>query len=121
VPTPDVELPLLKTPLGRLRVIGFVEGLSFLILLGIAMPLKHFAGMPLAVTIVGAAHGGLWILMLLAVADVAWRRSWPAKRIAGAVLASVVPGGPFVLDYLVLKPKANEASRLDAVAEEIVS
>jgi integral membrane protein len=99
---------VLKTSLGRLRVIGFVEGVSFLVLLGAAMPLKYLADMPLAVKIVGSAHGGLWILMLLAVADVAWRHSWPAKRIAGAVLASVLPGGPFVLDRWL---KQEEESR----------
>jgi hypothetical protein len=48
---------VLKTSLGRLRVIGFVEGVSFLVLLGAAMPLKYLADMPLAVKIVGSAHG----------------------------------------------------------------
>src|SRR5438552_3773981 len=54
--------PVLKTILRRLRLVGYTEGVSFLVLLGIAMPLKYFAGMPLAVTIVGAIHGLLWIL-----------------------------------------------------------
>ncbi len=89
---------MLKTPLDRLRTIGFFEGCSFLLLLGVAMPLKYAARVPEAVQVVGAIHGGLWVLMLTAVAEVAWKRRWPAKRAAYAVLMSVLPGGPFVLD-----------------------
>lgn len=53
---------MLHTPIGRLRTMGFIEGMSLLILLFIAMPLKYWAGLPLAVTIVGSVHGGLFIL-----------------------------------------------------------
>ena len=42
----------LKTSLGRLRIIGFWEGVSFLLLLGVAMPLKYLAGWPDAVRVV---------------------------------------------------------------------
>ncbi|KKJ79704.1 putative membrane protein YdzA, partial [Bacillus subtilis] len=48
---------MLHTPIGRLRTMGFIEGMSLLILLFIAMPLKYWAGLPLAVTIVGSVHG----------------------------------------------------------------
>lgn len=89
---------MLTTPLGRLRAVGFVEGISFLLLLGIAVPLKHTGVSELPVKVVGAAHGGLWLLMLAAVAHAAWDRRWPWHRTAAAVLASVLPGGPFVLD-----------------------
>jgi hypothetical protein len=58
---------LVKTQLGRLRIIGFVEGLSFLILLGIAMPLKYFFGLPETVRVVGMAHGLLFVLYVLLV------------------------------------------------------
>lgn len=44
------------------RLIGFLEALSFLILLLIAMPLKYIWGQPEAVKIVGSAHGGLFLL-----------------------------------------------------------
>ena len=45
----------------QLRIIGLIEGVSFLVLLGIAMPLKYLAGMPRAVSAVGMAHGVLFI------------------------------------------------------------
>ncbi|MDI6567190.1 hypothetical protein QL295_22150, partial [Bacillus subtilis] len=45
---------MLHTPIGRLRTMGFIEGMSHLILLFIAMPLKNWAGLPLAETIVAS-------------------------------------------------------------------
>jgi integral membrane protein len=89
---------LVSTPLGRLRAIGFIEGISFLLLLGVAMPLKYVAGMPEAVRVVGMAHGILWLLFIASVAEVRSTRSWPHVRTMWAVLSSVVPFGTFVLD-----------------------
>ena len=50
------------TTLNRLRSVGILEAISFLLLLGIAMPLKYAFGQPEMVRIVGMAHGVLWIL-----------------------------------------------------------
>jgi integral membrane protein len=85
-------------PIRRLRIIGLLEGTSFLVLLGIAMPLKYIAGLPAAVKVVGWVHGLLFILFLLALAEAAVALRWPWKRVLGALVASVVPFGPFVLD-----------------------
>lgn len=84
--------------LTRLRVVGLLEGVSFLVLLGIAMPLKYLAGMPEMVRIVGWTHGLLFVAFLAAVAHVARRLCWPYERIAGAVAAALLPFGTFVLD-----------------------
>lgn len=90
------------TPLARLRTVGYWEGTSFLLLLGIAMPLKYAAGQPLAVTIIGAAHGALWILYLL-VLLIAYRHyRWNFGRLFAGGLASVLPFGPFVFDRKML-------------------
>ena len=89
---------MLGTPIGRLRILGMLEGASFLILLGIAMPLKYLAGMPLGVKLVGWAHGMLFVLYLLLLAEVAAVHRWPLVRILGAFIASLVPFGTFVLD-----------------------
>jgi integral membrane protein len=97
---------MLATPLSRLRLIGLLEGISFLLLLGIAMPLKYFADQPLAVSYVGMAHGILWILYILALVPVALDHRWSLKTIAFAVIASFLPAGPFVFDAKVLKPLA---------------
>lgn len=98
---------MLSTPLARLRTVGILEGLSFLVLLLIAMPLKYAAGQPLAVRHVGMAHGVLFILYLLAIVPVALDHKWSWRTCALAVLASVLPAGPFVFDHKVLKPLAD--------------
>lgn len=84
--------------LKTLRIVAFAEGLSFLGLLLIAMPLKYFFQMPLAVRIVGSVHGFLFLLFLIALFRAAGEHEWPIKRSFLAFLASLVPGGTFVLD-----------------------
>ncbi len=89
---------LFKTTLGRLRVIGFLEGLSFLILLGIAMPLKYLAGMPGAVQVVGMIHGLLFIFYIIYVIQAKIEYNWKWGKTGLAMLASILPFGPFVAD-----------------------
>lgn len=93
----------LKSPIGRLRIIAFLEGVSFLILTGIAMPLKYMAGMPMAVKIVGMAHGVFFILFVFSLIDTAISKRWGFGKIAAAFLASLLPFGTFVLDAKLLK------------------
>lgn len=89
---------LLSTPVGRLRVVGIAEGVSFLLLLGVAMPLKYLADMPLAVRIVGSIHGGLFVIYAL-VLLIAWiDRGWSFWKAAALFFASVLPFGPFVAE-----------------------
>ena len=88
----------LKSPIGLLRLIGFLEGISYLVLLGIAMPLKYFADMPQSVLIVGWAHGVLFMGFALAVLNVWIRHRWPFLRATAAMVASILPFGTFVLD-----------------------
>lgn len=101
---------MLATPLSRLRLVGILEGISFLLLLGVAMPLKYLADQPLAVRYVGMAHGVLWILYMLAIVPVALDHRWGVKTIVLAVIASLLPAGPFVFDAKVLKPLAERAA-----------
>lgn len=89
---------MLNQPLARLRLIGMMEGASFLVLLGIAMPLKYLAGYPQAVRVVGMIHGLLFVLFVLAVVQVSVAMRWPLRRVLAAFVASVLPFGPFVFD-----------------------
>jgi integral membrane protein len=96
-------MSLLKSGVGRLRVAGYLEGVSFLVLLGIAMPLKYLAGRPEAVRIVGMAHGILF-LVYVALVLAAWREQrWPGRILGWLLLAALLPGGPFVADRRVLR------------------
>ena len=89
---------MLKTPIGRLRVVSLVEGISFLALLGIAMPLKYVAGDPFAVRWVGRVHGGLVILFCLALLHVMRAHDWRVKKALRPFLASLVPFGFLWID-----------------------
>jgi len=91
-------MKILHTPLGRLRVVALAEGVSYLLLLFVAMPLKYVWAMPQAVRIVGMVHGLLFILfgaaLLLAWLD----RRWALGRATLVFLSSLVPFGTFVMD-----------------------
>ena len=99
---------IFQTPIGRFRIIAFLEGVSFLVLLGIAMPLKYFAGLPLAVKIVGMAHGILFILFIFSLVDVKLSHRWSLSKSAMAFASSLLPFGTFVLDARVLKKEMEE-------------
>ena len=79
-------------------MIAFAEGISFLTLLFIAMPMKYFMGMPEVVRIVGSIHGGLFVLYVGLLAMLHVRQRWPFSFSSYALLASVIPFGTFMLD-----------------------
>ncbi len=106
VPVSLAAMNWLKTSIGRLRVVGFWEGVSFLVLLGIAMPLKYWAGEPLAVRVVGMAHGILFLAYVWCAVQAAVEHDWPWKRTALVLLASLLPAGPFVVDAKLLREPA---------------
>lgn len=89
---------LLATSMGRLRAVAFVEGISYLVLLFIAMPLKYAAGIPQAVRVVGMAHGVLFVAFGLALLMVFVERRLDIGRSALTFLSSLVPFGTFVID-----------------------
>ncbi|WKZ66488.1 MAG: DUF3817 domain-containing protein [Flavobacteriales bacterium] len=82
----------------RFRTVALAEGISFLLLLFIAMPLKYIAGMPLAVKYVGWAHGVLFVGYWVAAVPLFTKLKWDAERVVGLGLASVLPFGTFVLE-----------------------
>ncbi|MDQ3016945.1 MAG: DUF3817 domain-containing protein [Bacteroidota bacterium] len=90
---------------GRFHVIAIAEGISFLVLLGIAMPLKYFAGLPQAVLMVGWIHGLLFVLYVIALCNVRSVHHWNFKKFFLAGLASLIPFGPFIMDKKLLRDK----------------
>lgn len=85
------------------RIIAISEGISFLILLLIAMPLKYFAGIPEAVKLVGWIHGVLFIVYILAVFLIRKSLHWNFAQVMMALIASVLPGGPFIMNHKFFK------------------
>jgi integral membrane protein len=104
---------MLTTPLGRFRLVAFWEGLSFLLLLFIAMPLKYALGLPQMVRVVGMAHGVLFIAYLYTLMMAAIEHRWGFKRVTLAFVASLVPGGTFWLDAQ-LRRETQAPPALDA-------
>jgi integral membrane protein len=89
--------------LERLRIIGNIEGISYLVLLGIAMPMKYMGNMPQAVRIAGSVHGFLFVAYCIALVAV-WRtRKWPYEKVAIAFILSIIPFGTFFLDKQIRK------------------
>ena len=89
---------MLTTTVGRLRAAGMIEAVSFLLLLGVAMPLKYFAGIPLAVKIAGWIHGLLFLAFLVCLLVAQGERQWPVRWTVVIFVAALLPFGPFVID-----------------------
>lgn len=94
---------MLSTPVGRFRAIAFIEGLSFLVLLFIAMPIKYVGENPDPVRYTGWVHGVLYILYSIAGFQAMAARKWPAKEALRGFLASILPFGTFWYDWAFLK------------------
>jgi integral membrane protein len=86
-----------KTPLKRFLNIGTIEGISYLLLLFIAMPLKYYAGMPEAVKVVGLIHGVLFIAYIILLIYVTNFYGWRFKTVILAFIVSLIPFGTFYL------------------------
>ena len=101
-----------RDPLAQFRWIGWAEAISFLALLGVAMPLKYLAGMPLAVRIVGSLHGGLFLLYVVAAFRAAQYGRWSAKQLLWALIASLLPFGPLVVNHQLDSEQQGSSPRI---------
>jgi integral membrane protein len=82
----------------QLRLVGKIEGISFLVLLFIAMPLKYWAGIPEAVKYTGWAHGALFMGYIALVIYRFMEDKWKFSLLVLALAAAVIPFGPFLID-----------------------
>ena len=80
------------------KIISVLEALSFLILLGIAMPLKYIAGIPEPVSVFGMAHGILFILYIIGAFVMKKKINWPLQTLLIVILCSILPFGPFYIE-----------------------
>ena len=87
-----------RTLIGKFRLTGFIEGISFLLLLGVAMPLKYYLGMPIYVKVVGMTHGILFILYCLQLYLTMRHHKWSLGYAAYLFIAALIPFGTFYTD-----------------------
>lgn len=96
-------LRALLHPVTAVRFTGIIDGCSLLVLLLVAMPLKYIADMPLAVTLAGSIHGGIFIVYVLAVLYAQLRLQWHVKWTFFSILAAFLPFANFVLERIIRK------------------
>ena len=87
-----------------LRLFTFVEGISYLLLVLVAMPLKYVFDLPLAVRIAGGLHGFLFIAFVLTLLRTHAVQNWTKGKSLSLLLASLVPGSLFWLDRRIREP-----------------
>ncbi|MGB5963897.1 MAG: DUF3817 domain-containing protein [Sulfurimonadaceae bacterium] len=84
--------------IGNFRIIGFIEGISYLVLLFIAIPLKYMMGIAVATKIVGMIHGLLFIVFLVILMQAAQKHNFSMKDSIIFFIASLIPFGTFYTD-----------------------
>ncbi|TMI90513.1 MAG: DUF3817 domain-containing protein [Bacteroidetes bacterium] len=99
--------------LSLLRKAGIAEGISFLVLIGIAMPLKYLLHQPMAVKICGWIHGILFVTFLFLAYEVKTDRNKSLKWFATAFLAAIIPTGTFFFDKKLKEEEKISLSQAD--------
>jgi integral membrane protein len=90
---------LLKTNIGRLRIIGYLEGISLLVLIFIAVPMKYYFGNPILSKLLGPIHGAIFLLFLFNSLSVGVEQNWKFKTTTWKIIvACFIPFGTFYID-----------------------
>jgi integral membrane protein len=92
-------MELLQSALGRLRIIAFLEGLSFIVLVGVAVPMKYMYGFEHATREIGMIHGILFMTYTYLLYPAKEKLNWSWKQTSMAFAASIIPLGTFVAEY----------------------
>ena len=98
-----------ESNIGKLRLIGFGEAISWLLLLGFAMPLKYIWHEPLAVKYVGWIHGVLFMLYISFAVIVKQEQQWSIKKLFTAFICAFLPFGTFYFDSQLKKEQESKS------------
>ena len=94
---------LFLSSVGRLRLIGFLEGTSLLLLVLVAVPMKYFYNSSSLVQITGPIHGSLFLLYCINTVSVSITYHWKFKEVTWKVLiACLIPFGTYYVDRKIL-------------------
>ncbi len=85
------------------RIIALLEGLSYIALLFIAVPIKYLNNDPQYVKLLGMPHGVLFVAYIILAIYMASKMNWNRKTLFIILLASVIPFGTFYVEYKYLK------------------
>lgn len=97
-------LQLFQTRTGRLRLLGFLEGLSLLVLVCIAVPAKYIYDNPSLTKAIGPVHGAIFLVFMLNAISVGIEQHWKFKTTTWKILvACFIPFGTFYIDHVIFK------------------
>ncbi len=85
------------------RIIAFLEGISYILLLFIATPIKYLSDDPQYVKLLGMPHGILFIAYIILAIIISKKMEWSNSILAKVLLASIIPFGTFYVEYKYLK------------------
>jgi len=95
---------LITSRIGRLRLLGMLEGSSLILLVFVAVPVKYFLHNPAWVKAIGPVHGILFLLFVITTFQVAIEKEWRFSSITWKVLlACIIPFGTFYIDRKILR------------------
>jgi integral membrane protein len=95
---------LFKTKLGRIRIIGFLEGLSLLVLIFVAIPMKHLFHNPALSKFLGPIHGAIFLVFVLNTMSLAIEQNWKFRTTTWKIIvACFIPFGTFYIDHKIFK------------------
>jgi integral membrane protein len=95
--------------LRRMRAVSLLEGTTLLLLVGVAVPLKHLAGIPVATSIMGPIHGIAFILYVWMLVQTVSMGGWTLAAAARMVLAAFIPFGAFLNERALARRQASLA------------
>lgn len=102
-----VDGALERAQLRRLRLASLGEGTTLILLVGVAVPLKHLAGQPLGVRIMGPVHGLMFLAYLWTAVQTVSGGGWSGRDIVRLLIGALVPFGGF-LNMTLLRRKMRE-------------
>ena len=98
---------MLKTAFGRFRLISIIEGLSYLLLVFVAMPIKYLGENPYPVKIVGMGHGVLFVIFVIALFHVMIKCKWDKGLGFQLFVYSLIPFGLILIESAIKKQKRD--------------
>lgn len=98
---PPLTMNLFDNRLKQLRIVSWIEGLSYLLLLFVAMPLKYIADQPEMVRSVGMIHGLLFVLFIIVAIQAKIEYNWPGRLLMRVFGTAFIPFGMIWLDKMV--------------------
>ena len=86
-----------------LRVISYLEGISYILLLFIAVPIKYYANDPSLVKLLGMPHGLLFVAFVILSLVNSKKYNWSFIKTIVVLISSIIPFGTFYVDYKYFK------------------